>query len=161
MMNAHRSSTARRLGGGAAVLTLAAASLTLGSAGAAHPHPDGDEQRREHRILILEKGGDGERSAHREGRVREFSLRRGENGEIELPENCREGGSEVFNHSTQDGDQRTRFILCSRSEASPAQRIEMLENAKRRLGDSEHLGAEHRARIVARLDEEIARLRAQ
>ena len=160
MMKTHRNSRIRLLGGGAAVAMLAAAGLTLGSAGIAHPHPEG-EHRTEQRIIIMEKHGDGERAEHRDGAVRQFTLRRGENGEVELPEGCREGGGEVFSHSSEQGEERTRFFICARGDATPAQRIEMLENARRRIGENEHLSAEQRARIEARLDEEIARLRGQ
>ena len=160
MMNSHKSSKARLFGGAAAVLSLAAASLTLGSAGVAHPHPEGDEQRREHRVIIMEKHGDGDHAEHREGAVRQFTLRRGENGEVALPENCRDGG-ELVNLDERSGDQHTRFILCARGDDTPASTLAMLEMARDRVGESEHLSEEQRARIVARLDEEIARLRAQ
>jgi beta-lactamase regulating signal transducer with metallopeptidase domain len=161
MINTHSGSRARRLAGAAAVLALAGAGLTLGSAGAAHPHPEGDEQRREHRIIVMEKAGDGDHSAHREGAVRQFTLRRGEDGEVELPENCRDGG-ELVNVDERDGDNRTRFILCGHGDDdSPAGRAAMLETARERVAASERLNEEQRARILAGLDAEIARLRAQ
>ena len=109
----------------------------------------------------MEKAGDGDHSAHREGAVRQFTLRRGEDGEVELPENCRDGG-ELVNVDERDGDNRTRFILCGRGDDdTPAGRAAMLERARERVATSEHLGEEQRARILAGLDAEIARLRAQ
>ena len=159
MMKHHRISALRTLGGGGAVALLSGLALTLGSAGVAHPHADGEEgERRQHRIVVLEKGGSGTEVGERQ--VRQFRLRRGENGEIDLPEGCRDGG-EVFNHSTEDGDRRNRFIICASGEATSVDRLEMLESARRRLGESDHLSDEQRARVTAALDREIARLRDQ
>lgn len=160
MMNSHKSSKTRLFGGAAAVLTLAAASLTLGSAGVAHPHPEGDAERREHRIIILEKGGDGEHAEHREGAVRQFTLRRGENGEIELPEGCGEGDP-IADIDEATDNERSRILLCSRGDGTPAQRAERLQRARDRLAQSEQLSAEQRERVTAALDREIARLRGR
>lgn len=155
MMKTHRSSRIRTFGGAAAVAALAAAGLAFGSAGAAHPHPDKDGEVRQHRIIIMEKEGEGG-----EGREHAIRLRRGENGEIELPEGCREGERIADVDERQDGE-RTRILLCARGEADPAQRAERLQRVRERLARNEHLSAEQRERIAAALDREIARIRGQ
>ena len=160
MMSTHKSSKTRLFGGAAAVLTLAAASLMLGSAGVAHPHPEGEEQRREHRVIIMEKHGDGDHAAHGEGAVRQFTLRRGENGEIVLPEGCSEG-EPLANVDETDGNERTRVLLCGRGDGAPADRVERLQRVRDRLAQNEELSAEQRQRVTAALDREIARLRGR
>lgn len=156
MMNDHRSSKLRMLGGAAAVTILAGISLTLGAPGLAHPHPEGEgKTERQHRVIIMDhKAGDG----HRDGATRRFSIRRGANGEVELPEGCGEA-EQLANVEEGTGDQRTRIVLCSRGEADAATRLERLQRARERLAGNEHLGDEHRARVLAALDREIARLR--
>jgi len=155
MMKHHKPDLRRTLGGAAALALLAGATLTLGSPGIAHPHPEGE--RKQQRIVVVEKHGD---QARAEGATREFRIRRGENGEHALPEACREGG-ELFNLDEREGERRTRFVLCARGAETPAARAEILELARTRLAENTHLSDEQRARVAAALEREIARLRGQ
>lgn len=61
-----------------------------------------------------------------------------------------------------EGNERTRVILCSSgADATPAQHAERLQRVRDRLAGDSDLSAEHKARITAALDREIARLRSQ
>ena len=163
MMKDHRTSRLRVLGGAAAITLLAGISASFGSAGLAHPHPEGDsKQQRRERIIIMDHKGDSstaERRAHRE-RMREFVIRRGENGEVELPEACSEGERLVDSSEGEDNN-RTRIVMCTRGEADAGTRLERLQRARERLSTMEALDDEHRARVLATIDREIARLRGQ
>ena len=156
MMKHHRTSAVRTLAGGGAVALLAGAALTLGGPGAAHPHAEGEEKERRHRVVVVEKHG--EHAEHRDGAVRTFRMRRGEGGDAEHLEGCGEA-TEVFNDSSEEGERRSRMIICARGDVTPAARLEMLENARSRLAEDSHLSEEQRARVSAALDREIARLR--
>ena len=159
MMKKHDRSRLRMFGGAAAVALLTAAGATLGSAGIAHPHPDpeGGERRTERVVIMEHKAEGGEHRAHGDGMHR-VRIRRGENGELVVPD-C-EGG-EATNVEDGSGDRRTRIMLCSRGNASPAERAERLQHARDRLAGDTELSAEARARITAQLDREIARLRGR
>ena len=153
MMKHHRPDLRRTLGGATAVALLAGATLTLGSAGIAHPHPDGEQKQR---IVIMEhKSGEA-----RDGAVREFRIQRGENGEIELPDGCRDG-DQLADVDERTGNERTRIVLCSRNGGTTAERVEGLQRARERLAENSHMSAEQRARVTAALDREIARLQRQ
>lgn len=157
MMKSHNSSRLRTVGGAAALLVLAGVSVTVGSPGVAHPHPEG-EGKGSQRIIIMEhKAGEGRSENHRTHR---FELRRGENGEIVAPEGC-DDGQELANVDEQSGGERTRVILCSRGEGSSAERLERLQRVRERLAEDSHLSAEQRTRVTGALDREIARLRGQ
>ena len=162
MMKEHRTSRLRMLGGAAAVTLLAGISASFGSAGLAHPHPEGDskQQRRERIIIMDHKGGSATADSddHRE-RMRQFVIRRGENGEVELPA-CSEGERLVDSSEGEDSN-RTGIIMCTRGEAVAGTRLERLERARERLSTMEALDAGHRARVLATIDREIARLRGR
>ena len=135
---------------------------------APHPH-------REHeRVIIMTHRGDAEdghaahgdhdgHGDHGDRRVRTFTLHRGD-GEhgahhVEVL-GCGEGQRTEVNEG--DGSERTRVILCSRgSTATPAERAERLQGIRDRLAGDSELSAEHKARVTAALDREIARLRGQ
>lgn len=160
MIKTHRKSLARSLSGFAAVTALVGAGAMLGSAGVAHPHPEtGKQERREQRIIIMDRHEDGAQAngEHRERRQHSMVIRRGPNGEV-LEPSC--GDGERTNVEEGSGDQRTRIILCSRGNVSPAQRAENLQRARDRLAQNDEINAETRARITAQLDREIARLRS-
>ena len=160
MLNTHRKSALGTLGGIAAVTILIGAGATLGSAGIVHPHPENGKQEHRERIIIMdrqggEQGGHAGQSERREHRV---EIRRGPNGEIVEP-NC--GDGERTNVEDGTDGRRTRIVLCSRGNATPAQRAEHLQRARDRLAQDSELSAETRSRIAAQLDREIARLRGQ
>jgi bla regulator protein blaR1 len=154
MMNDHRISRARMLGGAAAVTLLAGLTATVGSPGIAHPHPEGDAQERTERVIVMTHKGDAA-AGDASHRVR---IRRGEGGEVVLPD-CSPSERTEVNEGTDD--QRTRVVLCSRGAGTPAERAERLQRARDRLAGDDDLSAEQRARVTAALDREIARLRGQ
>jgi hypothetical protein len=155
MMKDHRSSRLRMLGGAAAVTLLAGVTVTLGSPGIAHPHPEGETKDRTERVIIMTHKGDATASeAHR----RSFELRHGEGGQIHLPD-CEPSQRTEVNEG--EGDERTRVVLCTGGDATPAQRAERLQRARDRIAQNEELSEVQRARVTAAIDREIARLRGQ
>ena len=165
MMNDHRRSRLRLLGGAAAITLLAGISASLGSAGIAPPHPEGDakvEERTERVIIMTHKAEEGEAAAGAEHsgepHTRTFRLHRDGKGDVSLPE-CPESQRTEVNEG--EGNEQTRIILCSRGEVAPAERAERLQTARDRLAQDSNLSEEQRARVTAALDREIARLRGQ
>ena len=156
MLKTHRKSALRSLAGIAAVVALTGTGVMLGSAGVAHPHPEEGKQERRERIVIMDRHGEGAAGGHADRREHRVEIRRGPNGEIVGP-SCGEG--ERTNIEDGSDGRRTRIVLCSRGNASPAQRAEHLQRARDRLAQNDELSAETRARITAQLDREIARLR--
>ena len=130
--------------------------MTLGSPGIAHPHPEGETKERTERVIIMSHKGDGGRpSARRASGPHPTAARMARSS---FPTAIRAGRTEV---NEGGDDQRTRIILCTRGNASPAERAERLQRARDRLAGDDDLSAEQRARISAALDREIARLRGQ
>lgn len=163
MMKDHRSSRLRMIGGAAAVVMLAGVSLTFGTPGMAHPHPDGDDtQQRRERIVIVDrqKAGHGEHARSDEHVEHVMRIRRhGRGGEIELPEDCG-NGDRLLNVNEGTEQDRTRIIVCGDGATDAASRLERLQQARERIAGNERLG-EHRERVLAEIDREIARLRGQ
>lgn len=167
-MKDHRSSRLRLLGGTAAVTLLAGVTAMLGSPGIAHPHPEGEakEHSRAERIVIMTERSDGKGGEAHSGHagrdpvaaIVDFSVRRGEGGEVVVPQ-CDPADRTEVNEGT-DTD-RTRVVLCTRGGATPAQRADRLQSARDRIAGNDELSQEHRNRITAALDREIARLRGQ
>jgi beta-lactamase regulating signal transducer with metallopeptidase domain len=166
MLNHHRTSPTRRFGGIAAVALLGVSALALGGPGVAQGTEVAEKRQR---ILVIERH-EGEGSEQREVvRLRRgeggeehgmLRLRRGEDGRLVGPEGCPEG-DRVANISEGGENDRTRILLCARGDAAdPARRIEMLERARARIAGNDDLSAERRERVLAVLDREIARLRA-
>ena len=156
MLNDHRPSRLRTLGGSVAIAAFGGLAVLLGSPGIAHPHPDGDEgSRRQQRIIIMDRQSEtagGEGGAH----VRQFAL----DPDGEVPREC-DQGSQVADVDENDGGRRTRILLCSREGGDPAQRVQALQRARERLAQNEHLADGHRQRVLEALDREIARAGAQ
>ena len=173
-MKTHRSSRLRLFGGAAAVITFAAISLSFGTPGLAHPHPDGEEgeggERRRERVVILETRN-GEHGEHARGDNRgpadHFVIRRrgapGDRSEIRdiiVPHGCRDGNQEIVNVNEGDDRDRTRVIVCA-DGADSASQLEHLERARERMAQNDELRGEHRSRALEAIDRAIARLRAQ
>jgi len=144
------------------------------------------ERRQEHRVIVIDRGGestsegrarsdssgDGERRVERREHVivstgsgggetvdrREIRIH-GRDG-VTIPEECR--SAEVSQVDESSEGYRTRIVLCSRGgERTAAQRIEGLQRARERIAGQDQLNAEHKQRVLAALDREIARLRGE
>lgn len=153
MMNRHHYSMFARLGG--AIAFVAGATLVTASAGTAHPHPEPEKSESRTRIVIMDRTGEG-------GDVQRFQVRRGEDGRVIAPEGCREGEA-LADMDEREGDRRMRVLLCNRGGegVNGAGRLEGLQRARDRLAGMTELGDAERSRVIAALDREIARLRAQ
>ncbi|MEA3043621.1 MAG: bla regulator protein blaR1 [Sphingomonadales bacterium] len=186
MMKDHKVSRARMLAGAAATAALAGLGLALGTPGFAQPDPQPQEkaqpreERREERTIIRTYRHDsGDAAAHREHhadgasdgdrqRVIVMTHRGGDghgapdvrvhgpHGDV-MDADCRDAQATNVDE-TADGE-RTRIVLCSRGDATPAERVERLQRVRDRLAGDSELSAEQKARVTAALDREIARLR--
>ena len=153
MMKHHRHSRLRSLGGAAALAVLAGAGLSLAAPGIAQPKAEGGTRTEQRRIVIVE-GGEG-----KAGGDHVVRMRRGPNGEVTLPENCREG-EPLANVDEQAGNRRTRIMLCERGGGNAATRLQRLQQARERIAGDDELTGEHRERVLAALDRAIAQARA-
>jgi beta-lactamase regulating signal transducer with metallopeptidase domain len=164
MMKTHRSSRLRLVGGGSAILALAAVSLTFGSPSIAHPHPNGPERgdRQRQRIVIMDMKGDRAREGEHRDHAEHFRqiIRHGANGEA-IVEGCRDGSNELVDLAEGDEANRTRIMICGRDGDSSASRLEHLERARQRLAENGSLSEEHRQRVLEAIDRAIARARAR
>lgn len=114
--------------------------------GAAHSG-DGDHQR----VIVMTHHGDGHPGP---GQHRVHVI--GPDGEVSAPE-CNDGQATNVDE-TADG-RRTRVVLCTRGNATPAERAERLQRARDRLAGDSELTQAQRDRVTAALDREIARAR--
>ncbi|HEY0326999.1 MAG TPA: M56 family metallopeptidase [Allosphingosinicella sp.] len=160
MLKHHRKDRSRAWGGAAVTAALVAASMAFGAPSIAQ---DKNEEKQERRIIIME---------HRDGAPREGAehhgrrdgqgnaIRRHLDPEVAARiERCRDGDN-LLNVNEGEGNQRTRIMLCAQGEGSAASRVEALERARQRLANEDHLSAETRQRILAQIDQAIARARA-
>lgn len=133
-------------------LTLAAAaSVALAGAALAHPHEGGEGKDKVHRVIVMNGKHDGKDA---DKRVREFRMLRGEGGEFKCP-----NGEATKIDETTGGD-RTKILICGDDKLSGAERAKKLEETLAKIRAEDHLGAEHKAKVEAALQEAIARLRA-
>jgi hypothetical protein len=109
---------------------------------------------KEQRRIVIMDHADGKAPAG----AGEFRLKRGADGKLDLPGGC-EQGSAAADLNQEDGNKRTRVLICTKAGGSAAEQLSSLEKAKERLARNEHLSAELRAKIGLQLDAEIARLR--
>lgn len=155
-------------------LGAAGALLLAGAAGAAfaHPHPDGEgDGKRVRKFVILHDGKGGE---HRSGKkVRHVEIvdgGHGGHGKAGGPRVRRfemhgdalarcEGGEKVVDESAEDGDRKTKTIICLKGEPSAAT-AERLEEALARIDSNDELSAEQKARITTALKSAIDRARS-
>jgi beta-lactamase regulating signal transducer with metallopeptidase domain len=180
MMRDHRRSPARMLGGAAFILALAGAGIAIGSPGFAHPEASagqdqaqpGEQRREERRVIIhTDRHGSGPAAEHRdhaEHRERVIVMHHGDahgdgdhhgDGHAIVIPDCSDGQADEVNEGSDH--QRTRIVLCSRGEVTPAQRAERLAHVRERIANDDELSAEQKARVTAAIDREIARLRGQ
>jgi beta-lactamase regulating signal transducer with metallopeptidase domain len=114
---------------------------------------DGPARREDRHITIITSNGDGPHAGTTDVRGP------GDVHTMIATSDCPDqaGRSEV-----NEGDERTRtrIIVCSSGARSPAQRVESLQRARDRLAADDGVPAEHRQRVTAAIDREIARLRA-
>ncbi|WP_166039087.1 M56 family metallopeptidase [Sphingosinicella sp. YJ22] len=161
MLKHHRKDRGRALAGAAVSAALVAASMAFGAPGLAQ---DKAEEKQERRIIIMEHrdGAGGHGAEHREHRRdgEGHAIRRHLDPEVAARiERCREGNN-LLNVDEGEGNQRTRIVLCNQGEGSAESRVEALERARERLASEGHLSAETRQRVLAQIDQAIARARA-
>jgi hypothetical protein len=189
MMKFHSASRLRMIAGTAAIVVLGGLSLAVGSPGLAQPQaeqPKQDEaaagrERREERVIVRTIRRDGEAGDqhrahgghagpsgpgehqrvivmnHGDGHPGQHRVHViGPDGEVNVPE-CNDGQATNVDETT--GGQRTRVVLCTRGNATPAERAERLQRARDRLAGDSELTQAQRDRVTAALDREIARLR--
>ena len=181
MMKDHRRSRRRMLGGAAAVVLLGGIGLTAGAPGLAQqaetpPAPASDEprtERREERRIIIREHGDREarsdapRTERRQmvivtdgaGGAADARRIRIDGDRLALPSDCDDRDATRVAEGTDT--QQTRIVICSRGDSTPAERAERLQSARDRLAGETELSGEQRERMLATIDREIARLRAQ
>ncbi|MFL6861448.1 MAG: hypothetical protein ACJ8DZ_00435 [Allosphingosinicella sp.] len=70
------------------------------------------------------------------------------------------GNADQVSQQSEDGKQKTKIVICSPGEASPADRAERLQRAIARVEANQELSAEHKEKVVAALREAIERLQA-
>jgi beta-lactamase regulating signal transducer with metallopeptidase domain len=114
-----------------------------------HAAPSGSDDHQ--RVIVMTHRGDGHPGPGQH-RVRVI----GPDGELSVPE-CNDG--QATNVDETQGGQRTRIVLCSRGNATPAERAERLQRARDRLAGDSELSQAQRDHVTAALDREIARLR--
>jgi hypothetical protein len=100
-----------------------------------------------HVIVTTHRRGEGEQGAHA-GHAEHMAVA-----------DCE--GANRTEVSEGPDNERTRVILCTRGERTPVQRAEGLQRARDRLVEDTHMTADQRQRVLAAIDLEIARLRAQ
>jgi len=122
-------------------------------------HGDGEGSRevRRERVIVMDHHGDGD---HGHGDAHSMVMRRdGERHEIVIPD-CTGGDRDEVNEGTDNN--RTRIVLCTRgAEATPAARADRLAHVRERIAGDDELSAEQKARVLAAIDRQIARLRGQ
>jgi hypothetical protein len=149
--------------------------LLAGAAGVAfaHPHPDGEDGgngKKVERVVIVRDGAGGEHHG-KPGKheVRRFEIHRvGDGGPGEHVRAFRidgdrlaqcDGGKKIVDESAEDGDRKTKVIICTKGEPSAAA-AERLEEALARINDNDELSAEQKARIATALQSAIDRARS-
>ena len=136
-------------------LTIAAgASVALTGAAIAHPHPDGTGEATVHKVIVL-SSRDGDKHDGKEGKPpREFRMMRGQGGEF----TCPNGKATEVDETT--GGERTKVLICADDKLSSTERAAKLEEVLARIRSNDTVGAEHKAKVEAALQDAIARLRA-
>ena len=123
----------------------AAAAAAVALPALAHPHP---EPEKVERIIIMEDGHKGpnrERlhALHRDGIAK-----------------CEGEKTEIDETTGGDPKEKTRVVFCHKAGASAADQAKHLEKAIERLRSHDRLSAEHKAKVIASLEQALAKLRA-
>ena len=160
MLKHHRKDRLRPLAGAAVTAILVAAGLTAGSPGLAHPHEGAEKSEQRERVIIIENRDGAGAHRDRDGNVvRRFEHRLGDADHADRLAHCRAEGGEPVDVEEGEGNRRTVVRLCTVGDRNPAERAAALQRARERLASDDHLSPEMRQRILARIDEAIARAR--
>ena len=167
MLKHHRKDRRRLIAGSAVTTALIAASLMFGAAGHAQEADKGKDKVQRHVTIIERHTAD--HGDHAPGERREFSIRRDEQGNViyrgvdpEMQariERCRNENA-LLDVNEGEPNQRTRLVLCTPDGGTPADRVQALQNARTRIAGNDDLSGEMKQRILAQIDEAIARARA-
>ena len=154
MMNMHRSSPLRRIGGGTAIALVVVASAGIGTAGAAQEQGQRRvvDPAKQGNIIIMQRGAGADPAAGLQLRVRD--------GRVELPENCPQG-EEAANFTQGSGETRSRVLFCTSGDRTPEQRVQALERVRDQMASSNSITAEARQRVLQALEQELQRLRSR
>ena len=106
------------------------------------------------RVIVMTHHGDGD---HADGHAMAMH-HGGDAHEVVIPD-CAGGQTDEVNEGTDSN--RTRIVLCSRGEVTPAARADRLSHVRERIANDCDLSAEQKARVTAAIDRQIARLRGQ
>lgn len=116
---------------------------------------EGGERRQERHVTIVTRDGrDGGGTIDVDGP---------EGHRVMAMRDCEGAGANRTEVNEGTENNRTRIILCNSGseQRTPAQQADALQRARERLAGDSHIPAEHRDRVLASIDREIARLRAQ
>jgi hypothetical protein len=156
MLNHHRKDRRRLWAGSAVTATLIAGSLTLGAPSYAQdPAKESTKERRE-RVIIMEHR-DGAGAAGEPGAAERH---RGPLSEARTRQ-CESPSDQIADIDEGTGDHRVRIMLCAKGDGAPADRVTALQRARERIAGNEEVPADAKQRILAQLDQAIARARAQ
>lgn len=132
-----------KLAAGAAALAIAG----LAGGATAHPHPEGGDKVR--KIVVVEGGEKGAKGArhivHLEGGR---PMCAGEKTEV------------VEETGGDDKKQKTKIVICGKSDVPVAERAAKLQEAIDRVQANEELSAEHREKVTTALRQVMETLRA-
>lgn len=155
MIKEHRTSTSRTLGGALALVTLLAGGLAFSSAGIAQSAQketaDPVEKKVERRIVIIEN----KTKSGTPGEARPIE-RRGEPGTHVMHVKCDDG--DKFETNASDSKDKMKFIICAKG--GEGDMVQHLERALARFQSDNEVGPEHRGKVIAALQAEIARRKA-
>ena len=122
--------------------------------GLAQQAPAKDETKVERVIVLTHSDKDA-----KPGEKREFRLHADGKGPLRdiVLKDC---DGEKIEADTGAGKEKTRIIFCGKPGMTGEERAKKLEELRTRLAQSDHLGAEHRSKMEAALQEAINRARA-
>jgi hypothetical protein len=115
---------------------------------------DGERREERHVTIVTRDGHDGEGTIDVDGPEGHRAM---------VMRDCQGGNNHRTEVNEGTDNNRTRIILCNGGpeQRTPAQQADALQRARERLAVDSHIPAEHRERVLASIDREIARLRAQ
>jgi hypothetical protein len=142
---------------------------------------DAGKDKKVERVVIIERGehdGDGPvrvmRMRHEDGKpgeTRHVEIhRKGDKGEgahvirMHGPDGAHMAMADCDGEKTEinegDDKRKTKILFCGDKSLTAAQRADKLEEIRRKMAERQAIGAEHRAKVEAALQQEIDRLRA-